>query len=269
MTRVAASLSILRRYDDEMRRDPPQAPGTRIERTGFVIRERGPHNLILSWSFTAAQTAPIVAAEAAFFRALGEDVEWKLYAHDAPANLAEALAAHGFAPDEEETLLALDLTRATFDAVSAAADLEIRRVRDAQELRTYASVTAHAFGREPTSSIESLAARIFGEAPDTLAFVAFVRGEAAAAGRLELPPGRSFAQLWGGGTDAPYRARGVYRRLVAERARIARARGYRYATVDARETSRPILERLGFTALTTVRGWNLVTRPVAESSGDA
>ena len=32
---------------------------------------------------------------------------------------------------------------------------------------------------------------------------------------------------------------------------------YRYLTVDARDTSRPILERLGFIELTTVTGWTL------------
>jgi len=37
---------------------------------------------------------------------------------------------------------------------------------------------------------------------------------------------------------------------------MARDRGYKYLTVDALETSRPILEGLGFRAITTVRAWN-------------
>ncbi|MYR23936.1 GNAT family N-acetyltransferase, partial [Streptomyces sp. SID6137] len=43
--------------------------------------------------------------------------------------------------------------------------------------------------------------------------------------------------------------RGLYRALVAHRARIAAARGCRYLQVDASPMSRPILERLGFLPL--------------------
>jgi GNAT superfamily N-acetyltransferase len=68
---------------------------------------------------------------------------------------------------------------------------------------------------------------------------------------MELVPGTSFAGLWGGGTDARWRGRGIYRALVAHRARAALDRGYRYLQVDASDQSRPILERLGFETLST------------------
>ena len=61
----------------------------------------------------------------------------------------------------------------------------------------------------------------------------------------------------GGGTRPDYQGRGVYRALVAARAAEARRRGHRFLTVDARETSRPILERIGFEPLTKVRDWTL------------
>ena len=70
-----------------------------------------------------------------------------------------------------------------------------------------------------------------------------------AAGRLELPPSGEFAGLWGGGTVPDWRHRGVFRSLVAYRAKIARDRGFRYLQVDAAAASRPILERLGFVEL--------------------
>ncbi len=78
-----------------------------------------------------------------------------------------------------------------------------------------------------------------------------------ASGGLQLPRGRAFAGLYSGGTVPDYRGRGAYRALVAARAAEALRRGYRYLTVDARETSRPILQRLGFQALATIRGWTL------------
>jgi GNAT superfamily N-acetyltransferase len=50
---------------------------------------------------------------------------------------------------------------------------------------------------------------------------------------------------------AHWRGRGIYRALVAHRARIAAGRGIRYLQVDASSQSRPILRRLGFVPLST------------------
>ena len=68
---------------------------------------------------------------------------------------------------------------------------------------------------------------------------------------MELYPGTGFAGLWGGGTVTDWRGKGVYRALVAYRARIAAERGYRYLQVDATDMSAPILRRLGFLELGT------------------
>jgi len=72
-----------------------------------------------------------------------------------------------------------------------------------------------------------------------------------AAGRMEFHLGTEFASLWGGGTLAEWRGRGVFRSLVAYRAALAAARGFRYLQVDASADSRPILRRLGFVELAT------------------
>lgn len=68
---------------------------------------------------------------------------------------------------------------------------------------------------------------------------------------LVYKPGTDFAGLWGGSTLADWRGRGIYRALVARRAQLAVARGVKYLQVDASDNSRPILERLGFVAVTT------------------
>lgn len=87
--------------------------------------------------------------------------------------------------------------------------------------------------------------------PAVVAVVAPAGGEPVSAARMELVPGARFAGLWGGGTVRDWRGRGIYRALVAHRARIAAARGHRYLQVDASAQSRPVLERLGFVPLTT------------------
>ena len=214
--------------------------------------------MILFSQLETGDVERVVAGQAAFFSHLGQDVEWKLYGHDPSAHLSSALAAHGFQPNELETLMALDL--AGFAAESDNnPDIDVRAVRTDGDLRLYIEVTSRAFGHPSKSSLD-WAPQFFGAGTDTFAFIAYLCGKPVAAGRLQLPPARSFASLWGGGTDPALRKRGTYRALVAARADFARHGGYRYLTVDARETSRPILERLGFVALTNIRAWNFCGR---------
>ena len=240
-----------------MRARPPAEPGQSIERAGGVVRTRGRYNMICYSALRAADSDRAVAEQAAYFRERGEEVEWKLYSHDMPSDLGSVLAAHGFERGEAETLMVLPLTE-TLEAVRDTG-IEIRAAASSLEIAAYVDVMTAAFGEPPSWSAEDFQVRLFGERADTIGFVAYLDGEPAAAGRLELPRERSFASIWGGGTRPPMRNRGVYRALVLERARIARERGYAYLTVDARETSRPILERLGFIPLATVHAW--VLRP--------
>jgi GNAT superfamily N-acetyltransferase len=88
--------------------------------------------------------------------------------------------------------------------------------------------------------------------PPTAAAAVAVAGQTPiAAGRVEFHHGSDFASLWGGGTLPSWRGRGVFRALVAHRAALASARGFRYLQVDASPDSRPILQRLGFVELAT------------------
>ena len=69
-----------------------------------------------------------------------------------------------------------------------------------------------------------------------------------------------------GRRDTPaWRGRGIYRATVAHRANLAAERGFRYLEVDASDASRPILERLGFTAVTTTTPY--VWSPPAAPAG--
>jgi GNAT superfamily N-acetyltransferase len=89
-------------------------------------------------------------------------------------------------------------------------------------------------------------------APDGLTIlVAEAAGAVVSADWVRFVAGSGFATLWGGGTLPAWRGQGVYRALVAQRANLARGRGYRHLEVDASDESRPILARLGFAAVTT------------------
>jgi GNAT superfamily N-acetyltransferase len=139
--------------------------------------------------------------------------------------------------------------------VEPIAGLDIREVSDGAGFADYLAVNAAANGRPARQSVEELRRTV--DDPGLAYFVAYAEGRPVASGGLQLPLARAFAGLYSGGTLPEYRSRGVYRALVAKRAAEARRRGCRYLWVDARETSRPILERLGFQPLATIRGWTL------------
>jgi GNAT superfamily N-acetyltransferase len=146
----------------------------------------------------------------------------------------------------------MDVVSPAFDAPPG---IEVRQVTDGAGAADLVAVSEAAFGRDEPWRLEQLVGRL--EDPTQALFVAYDGGVPVSSGRLELAPGKAFAGLYGGGTRPDYQSRGVYRALVAARAAEARRRGHRFLTVDARETSRPILQRIGFEPLTTIRDWTL------------
>ena len=246
--------AILTAYDRDMRADP--APEIGVERVWVdgVLRTLGAYDFIGWWDFRPARAAEIAGREAAFFRARGNGAEWKVYSHDHPAGLEAALEGAGWADDGPETFLVIDLADAAL-ADAPPPGVEVRQVRDRQGCADLVAVSDAAFGRAEPWRLEALIRRL-GD-PTQALFVAYADGLPVSSGRLELAAGRPFAGLYGGGTVPGWQGRGVYRALVAARAAEARRQGVTHLTVDARETSRPILERLGFVPLATIRGWTI------------
>jgi hypothetical protein len=147
-------------------------------------------------------------------------LEWKWYAHDGIAGLAEALSAAGFEGGPVESVLGLELDEidwAKFERPSA----EIRTKHDhVGAVSTY---------------------------------VAYVDGEAVSRGRIHYGRTDGVAELAGGRTERTHRKRGLFTAIVVERLQDAAAKGCRYVFVDALPTSEPILTKLGFVTLTSTR----------------
>ncbi|MGA0602580.1 GNAT family N-acetyltransferase [Caulobacter sp. KR2-114] len=251
--------ALLAAFDAQMRSDPPPEAG--VARVwvpygaGRVLRTVGAYNFIGWWSLTPQTMGQAADGEATYFRALGQEAEWKVFSHDQPAGLERALATAGFVAGGPETFLAIDLAEATL-AAPRTEGISVRRVTDRAGVDDLVAANSAAFGKAEPWRADALAPRL--NDGSLALFVAYADdGRPVSSGRLELAPGRDFAGLYGGGTDPAFRGRGVYRALVAARADEARRLGVRYLTVDARETSRPILQRLGFTPLATITGWEI------------
>lgn len=251
------SAAVLAEFDRQMRRyAPADGPGARVERDGEVVRQVGADGALsgwtgVVWSRLAEDTADAaIEAQIRRFTPAGREFEWKLYAHDLPGDLAGRLQAAGFTPGPEETLMVADVRDVSTEA-ELPEGVRLRQVTGPADVDLVADVHERAFGVDDPRIRHQLLAQL-ADAPDTVAAVLALAGdEPVCAARLELHPGTQFAGLWGGGTLEAWRGRGIYRALVAHRARIAATRGYDYLQVDASSDSRPILLRLGFVPLTT------------------
>jgi ribosomal protein S18 acetylase RimI-like enzyme len=245
--------SALAAFDAQVRQSTqPDESGARIEADGTVVRWLAPDGQgasCITWSRLDAGTADaVIAGQVAFFRARNEQFEWKLYDYDRPADLPVRLLASGFLPDDEEVLMVAETADVAVQ-VPAPDGVTLREVADTEGVNLLIDVHERVFGVDESRLRRSLLARL-GDSPATVGLVIALAGdEPVCSARVEFPAGSDFAGLWGGGTVPEWRGRGIYRALVASRAAMAAARGYRYLQVDALPASQPILTRLGFIPL--------------------
>jgi len=240
-------------YDEQVRRRPgTHAPGAQVERADGVVRVVSATGWSgVTWSGLEEGTADVViAAQVQRFSGLSRSWEWKYYSHDTPPDLPGRLVAAGLVAEPAETLLVAEIADLALDA-SPPPGVELRPVTDAAGVRDLVRVGEEVFG-EDYSALGSVLTAQLAQHPDSVAAVVAVTGDRPiAAGRVEFCIGTPFAGLWGGGTLPAWRGRGVFRALVAHRAALAAARGFRYLQVDASDDSRPIPRRLGFVELAT------------------
>jgi len=239
---------------DRFERREAVAVGQRLERTPHLVRHMGAPgqpSWIVWHDLAGADVDAVIADEVAYWAALGQEVEWKFHAHDLPADLRERLVAAGFEPDEEEALMALDLRQAP-DWVVAEGGHDVRAVGP-EGLDDVAAVMAGVWPSEVDRFLTRYRDGGVAATERTRFFVAYDGGAPVAAGWCEASSAVTpFLGLWGGAVLPAHRGHGLYRALVAARARHALARGFRFLTVDAGPMSRPILERLGFERLATI-----------------
>jgi ribosomal protein S18 acetylase RimI-like enzyme len=243
--------AVLAAFDEQIRRHPePDTPDghddTMIRRVSVGDGWTG-----VTWcDLDHVSADAVIAAQISRFAELSRPWEWKHYSYDQPPDLPDRLLAAGFTPQPAEALLVAEIADLTLD-VPPPPGVELLPVVDKHGVEAVVSVHDEVFGGDCSALGRTLLAGLARQPGSAAAVVAVAGRCPIAAGRLEFHPGTDFASLWGGGTLPAWRGRGVFRSLVAHRATLASARGFRYLQVDASKDSRPILQRLGFVELAT------------------
>src|SRR4051794_19145936 len=246
--------AVLAAFDEQIRRYPVlDASDGRVEHDRDVIRRIGVTDgwSGVTWSaLDEANADAVIAEQISRFAELSRPWEWKYYSYDRPPDLPARLLEAGFTREPTETLLVAEIAGLRLDAPPPAG-VQLRAVADEPGVDALVSVHDAVFGEDHAALGRALLQTLRRKPGSLAAVVAFAGETPIAAGRVQFHAGTDFASLWGGGTLGAWRGRGVFRSLVAHRAALASARGFRYLQVDALPTSRPILERLGFVKLAT------------------
>lgn len=246
---------LLSAYDTQLRLRVPTGlpPGVHYDLQGSVLRVSGRHQGFVETArdvgVTGAELDALIREHRDVFAARGEAVEWKTRSHDLPADLPDRLLAAGFVPDEPETVVVAETARLGAEPVLPAG-VTMRQAHSRSDFERIAALQTQVWDSDHSWLAGQLETSVRAAPHDVLVFVAEAGGEVVSSCRLEFTSGTDFAGLWGGSTLAAWRGRGLYRALVAHRARLAQERGVRYLQVDASADSAPILFRLGFQALT-------------------
>ena len=245
---------LLAAYDEQLRGAAEAQASPAVELDGPIVRVHYPLRGFVSYrSLTGLDDQEIdalVAAQVEHFGARGEAFEWKTRGHDQPADLPARLLAAGFVPEEQETVL-IGVAARLGGAPLLPAGVTLRAITSETDLGRIAAMESQVWGEDRSWLVQDLGERMAANPGDLEVTAAEARGEVVSAAWLVFKPGTEFAGLWGGSTLAAWRGKGIYRALVAHRAQRAVVRGVRYLQVDASANSRPILQRLGFVAITT------------------
>jgi GNAT superfamily N-acetyltransferase len=253
---------LLTAYDDQLRTDAEMARAHDVQRAGPLLWGVFDHGGFVSYRDLGglAGTALDEAIErtVAHFRD-DTDVgsfEWKSRGHDEPADLGERLVAHGLVAEPVETVMVGEASLLAVDvplADTPEGPVVVRRIEpgpDAvSDLTRILEAQESVFGGGRGPSVSSALRELTSGASEF--WIAEVGDRVVCGGRLTPVEGTDFAGIWGGSTLPEFRGRGIYRALVAARARSAVARGIRLVHSDCTDMSRPILERSGLRAITT------------------
>jgi len=251
---------LLQAYDDQLRREGEVGRAADVVHHGPLLWAVFDHGGFVTYRDLGGLEGDaldrLIDDTVAHFRDDTEvsSFEWKSRGHDLPVDLGDRLVARGLVAEPIETVMVGEASLLAVD-VPLPEGVVVRRAGEGGDLQGDMSRMLAAqeviFGGNRGPSLASSMADLEGGDSEFWLAEVVASGEVVAAGRLTVVPGTTFAGVWGGSTLPQWRGRGIYRALVAARARAALARGVRLINSDCTDMSRPILERSGLVAVTT------------------
>jgi ribosomal protein S18 acetylase RimI-like enzyme len=136
-------------------------------------------------------------------------------------------------------------------AASVPPGIRLQEATERADLDRIVAIEEAVWNEDKTYLAVGLAGELAADPEGITVVVAIADDTVVSAGWIRYVRGTRFGTLWGGATLPAYRGRGIYTALVRYRAARAVERGFDYLQVDASDDSRPILEHLGFIAVTT------------------
>jgi GNAT superfamily N-acetyltransferase len=223
----------------------PLQPGNdRIVTDRYVLwLGRGDHpawNVAQRFRFTAGELGEVRDEIHDHVRVKGRTAcSWEVGSSAKPADLVDRLLEIGLVEDAEPLRVGMVLTTPP----SGAPDVEVRRAATDDEYRLAESIASTVYGTPLTEAPPA--------DPGTVTYVAYLDGKPVA--RATGSFSEHGVTLFGAAVLPEARGRGAYRALVHARWEDAVARGTPLAATDAGSLSRPILARLGFREVCTIR----------------
>ena len=252
MGRVSGPSDLLAAYDEQLRGQAESDSAVETDYDGPLVRVHYHHRGFIGYrsleGLSDRQLDVLIDRQITHFAERGQAFEWKTRGHDWPSDLPERLRAHGFEPEPRETVL-IGVAVRNHWVDRHPGGVTVRSVRTDEDMRRIAAMESSVWDEDWGWLADELIGLIAGGHTEVL--VAESMDQVVSAGWIVYKPGTDFAGIWGGSTLRAWRGRGIYRALVARRAQLAVGHGYRFLQVDASDDSRPILQRLGFVAVTT------------------
>jgi len=246
---------LLALYDQQLRIEI-EIPGMRKETFPGLVRFVRPApgmNFIQFSRLEETEVDAVIQEQIDYYLPMEQPFEWKVCDHDLPSNLKERLMALGFAPDDDpDAVMVLDLEEAS-PALLEPVQGDVRLLTRREQLDDVVHIEEQVLGGSFAWLKERLGNHL--EISGYLnVYAAYVEDRPVSAGWIFFNRNCQFASLYGGSTVPEMRKRGLYTSLVAVRAQEAIRRGYRFLITGASPMSRPILQKIGFTWLTTSHG---------------
>jgi hypothetical protein len=240
--------SMIALYDQDQRKDV-EYPDMRREVTPNVVRHidtSGSGEGIITYSqLNETNADETIREQVSYFENIGQDFEWKLYDYDQPPDLKEKLGSYGYAIEEAEAIMVLDLEGAP-GILWQPVRQNVQRIIDPEKIADVLTIEGQVWNEDFSWLGEYLGGTLRKYPEQMSVYVAYIDEQPASAAWTYFPKHSQFASLWGGSTVSGFRKQGLYTALLAVRAQEAKARQVRYLTVDASPMSRPILEKFGF-----------------------